>query len=143
MLRIPATERPDLERVAKEHNFQFQANGGVPFWDESIYYQFTLKQIEEDIEGPAEELEHLCFELIDRAMNDETVFRCLGIEECFWDYIAESWRNGEKIFMDEWTSPMTEKGPQNFWSIMLIRQRPFTNHPFFNGSGWNKPWRRA
>ena len=96
MLRIPATERPDLERVAKEHNFEFHANGGIPFWDESIYYQFTLKQIEEDLEGPAEELEHLCFELIERAVNDETVFRSLGIEECFWDYIAESWRNGEK-----------------------------------------------
>ena len=96
MLRIPATERPDLERLAKEHNFEFQANGRIPFWDESIYYQFTLKQIEEDLEGPAEELEHLCFELIERAVNDETVFRCLGIEEFFWDDIAESWRNGEK-----------------------------------------------
>ena len=51
MLRIPATERPDLERVAKEHNFEFKANGGIPFWDESIYYQFTLKQIEEDLEA--------------------------------------------------------------------------------------------
>ena len=45
MLRIPAIERPDLERVAKEHSFQFQADAGIPFWDESFYYSELLSGI--------------------------------------------------------------------------------------------------
>ena len=68
----------------------------MPGWDETAYYQFTLRQIEENLEGPAEEIETLCFEVVTRAVNDETVLRRLGIPEPFWDFVAGSWRNGEK-----------------------------------------------
>ena len=96
MQRIPVTERPDLAQAAAEHGFEFQAGDGIPGWDESAYYRFTLRQIEEDLEEPAEEIERMCFEVVERAMNDETVLRRLGIAEPFWDYVAESWRNQEK-----------------------------------------------
>ena len=96
MQRIPVNERPDLARAAAEHGFEFHAGDGIPYWDESAYYRFTLRQIEDDIEGPAEELEGLCFEVVERASNDETVLRRLGIAETYWDYVADSWRNQEK-----------------------------------------------
>jgi len=96
MQRIPVTERSDLARAAAEHGLEFHTDKGITGWDESAYYQFTLGQIEEDIEGPAEEIERLCFQVGERAVNDETVLRRLGIAESFWDYVAESWRSGEK-----------------------------------------------
>ena len=96
MQRISVTERPDLARAAAEHGFEFKAGLGIPYWDESAYYQFTARQIEEDLQGPAEEIERLCFEVVERALSDETVLRRLGIAEPFWDYVAESWRNQER-----------------------------------------------
>ncbi|MGY9005189.1 MAG: glutathionylspermidine synthase family protein [Alphaproteobacteria bacterium] len=96
MKRISVTERADLERAAAQHGLEFLAGKGITGWDESAYYQFTLRQIEEDIEGPAEELERLCLQVVERAVNDETVLARLGISESYWDYVAESWRRGEK-----------------------------------------------
>ena len=96
MQRIPTAERPDLSRAAAEHGFEFIDGAGIPYWDESAYYSFTIRQIEEELEGPAEDIEHMCFDVVERAVNDEDVLRRLGIAEKFWNYIAESWRNGEK-----------------------------------------------
>ena len=90
------SERPDLARAAADHGFEFHAGDGIPNWDETAYYRFTLRQIEDDLEAPVEEIERLCFEVVERASNDETVLRRLGIAEPFWDYIADSWRNQEK-----------------------------------------------
>lgn len=96
MQRISVTERPDLARAAEEHGLEFHAGGGVTGWDETAYYQFTARQIEEDLEGPAEQIEGLCFEVVERAVNDEAVLRRLGIPEPFWDCAAQSWRQGER-----------------------------------------------
>jgi glutathionylspermidine synthase len=97
MQRIPVTERPDL--------------AGIAGWDEGAYYQFTSAQIEEDFEGPAEEIEQLCFEVVERAVNDETVLRRLGIAEPFWDYVADSWRNQEKNFYGRMDLSYDGEGP--------------------------------
>ena len=78
MQRIPATQRVNLELAAREHGLEFVAGEGITGWDESAYYQFTLNQIEEDIERAAEEIEELCFQVVDRAINNEQVFGSLG-----------------------------------------------------------------
>ncbi len=96
MQRIPVTERPNLSDIAAMHELEYIVGKGINGWDETAYYQFSMRQIEEDIEGSAEELEALCFQVVDRAVNNEEVLERLGIIEHFWDYIATSWRNGEK-----------------------------------------------
>ena len=96
MQRIPVTERPNLADAAAEHELEYSDSKGITGWDESAYYQFTPQQIEEDIEGPAEELEDLCLQVVGRAVENEEVLSRLGIAEPFWDYIAQSWRSGEK-----------------------------------------------
>ncbi len=96
MERIPVAQRPDLAQAAAEHGFEFDDGAGIPYWDESAYYRFTSRQIDHDLEGPAEEIERMCFDVVERASNDETVMRRLGIAEPFGDYIAESWRNQER-----------------------------------------------
>ncbi|MEE3000103.1 MAG: glutathionylspermidine synthase family protein [Pseudomonadota bacterium] len=99
MQRIPATQRANLELAAKEHGLEYVDGQGVIGWEERYYYQFTSTQIEEAIENVAEELEELCFQVVDRAVNTESVLDRLGIPENFWDYIAQSWRNNDKNFL--------------------------------------------
>ena len=111
MQRISVTERPDLARAAAEHGFEFEVGRGMIGWDESAYYQFTLREIEEDLEAPAEEIERLCFDVVDRAVNDETALGHLGIPEPFWEYLAESWRNSEKNFYGRMDLSYDGKGP--------------------------------
>ena len=96
MQRIPVKPRSNIEGAAAKHGFVFHSDTGIPYWDESAYYQFTLGQIEDDLEGPAEEIEGMCFEVVARAVEDETILQRLGILEPFWDYIANSWRNQER-----------------------------------------------
>ncbi|TDJ47949.1 MAG: glutathionylspermidine synthase family protein [Gemmatimonadetes bacterium] len=96
MHRIPVAQRPGLEEAAREHGYQFRVGDGVPHWDETAYYQFTLSQIERDLEKPAEEIDAMCFELLDQSLWDETIYQRLRIPESYWDYVANSWRNRER-----------------------------------------------
>ncbi len=96
MHRIPVVQRPNLQETALEHGYEYRAGASVPYWDETASYSFTLRQIEEDIEKPAQEINEMCFRLLDRSLADETVYRRLRIPESYWDYVADSWRNREK-----------------------------------------------
>jgi glutathionylspermidine synthase len=96
MHRVPITRRPGLEAAAREHGFEFRTDVGVPYWDETAYYRFSLRQIEGDLERPAEEIDAMCFELLDRSLADDTVYRRLRIPEAYWDYVADSWRNRDR-----------------------------------------------
>jgi glutathionylspermidine synthase len=54
MQRISVNERPELMRAASEHGLEYSASDGITGWDESVYYQFSTREIEEDLEGPTE-----------------------------------------------------------------------------------------
>ena len=111
MQRIPVTERPNLADAADEHELEYVAGKGITGWDESAYYQFTTQEIDENFPGPAEELEELCLQVVDRAVNNEEVLSRLGIAEPFWDFIAESWHNGEKNLYGRMDISYDAKGP--------------------------------
>jgi glutathionylspermidine synthase len=111
MQRIPVTERPNLAGIAAKHDLEYLADKGITGWDESACYKFTPRQIEEDIEGPAEEIEDMCLQVVDRAVNNEDVMARLGIAEPFWNYIAASWHNGEKNLYGRMDLSYDGKGP--------------------------------
>jgi len=111
MRRVPVAQRPNLKKSALAHGYPYDDAGGVPYWDETAYYRFTLRQIEKDLEGPAEEIESLCFEVLNRAVADETVFRRLRIPEAYWNYVAESWRNQEKNLFGRFDFAYDGSGP--------------------------------
>ena len=95
MHRIPVAQRPDLKGAALRHGYVYSVDDGIPFWDETAYYRFTLRQIEDDLEKPAKEIDDMCFQLLDRSLADEGIYRRLCIPEAYWDYVAASWRNRE------------------------------------------------
>ncbi|WP_150782876.1 glutathionylspermidine synthase family protein, partial [Pseudomonas fluorescens] len=55
MKKIHCAERHDWKQTAEGLGFLFHTIDGEPYWDESAYYQFTLKQIENDLEDPTTE----------------------------------------------------------------------------------------
>ena len=111
MHRIPVTERPNLSKVAVEHEFEYASGAGMKGWDERAYYRFSKAQIDDDITQPAEEIEELCFQVVERAIGNEEVLGRLGIPEHFWSYIAESWRNGDKNLYGRMDFSYDGKGP--------------------------------
>ncbi|WP_018917096.1 glutathionylspermidine synthase family protein [Vreelandella zhanjiangensis] len=95
MLRIDVAERPNWKTLAHELGFHFHTIEGEPYWTESAYYQFTLEQVERDIEAPTEELHEMCMELVDRVCHSNALMQRLALPEFMWDTIHNSWVSGQ------------------------------------------------
>jgi glutathionylspermidine synthase len=95
MQRIAIEERTDWRERAEQEGFLFHSMNGEPYWDESAYYVFTLKEIEDDLEAPTAALEAMSRELVARAVADDRILKRLGIPERFWNFIAASWKRGD------------------------------------------------
>jgi glutathionylspermidine synthase len=96
MHRITIEERDDWQAQAEALGFSFHTIDGAAYWDESACYRFTLEQIERDIEDPSGEIETLCFEVVARVVNDESILSKLAIPEAYWDYIRASWMDQDR-----------------------------------------------
>lgn len=95
MQRIPIEERSNWRDLAVQTGFLFHTPDGEPYWDESAYYTFSLREIEQDLEAPTATLEAMCGELVDRAIADEQIMKRLDIPERFWNFIAASRKRGD------------------------------------------------
>ena len=104
MRRIAVAPRENLYARAKELGFDFFQFDGQPYWDESVYYAFSLREIEDDIEAPTNELAALCLELVDRIAGDQRALERLKIPPHAWDLIAEV---------------LAAQGPELIWKVRL------------------------
>ncbi|WP_355659824.1 glutathionylspermidine synthase family protein [Halomonas salifodinae] len=95
MLRLDVRERPHWKALAEELGFHFHTLEGEPYWVESAYYQFTLRQVEEEIEAPTEAIHEMCMELVDRVCDSEALLARLAIPEFMWETLVASWRGGQ------------------------------------------------
>ncbi len=95
MRRIACPERDDWRATAEQSGFDFHTIDGKRYWDERACYAFTLDEIEREIETPTAEIDEMCLELVDRAVDDEHDLRRLKIPEPFWPLISESWHRDE------------------------------------------------
>jgi hypothetical protein len=92
MKRVACPERDDWKATAEARGFNFHTIDSERYWDERAYYAFELEEIERCIERATTEIDALCIELVNRAVDDEPYLKCLKIPEAFWSFIAESWR---------------------------------------------------
>ena len=111
MRRIAIRERENFKARVEELGFDFHTMDGYPYWDETAYYSFTLEQIEEDIEGPSEDLAALCLEFVAKACESEEILGSLAIPEHAWDLIRNSWRNHEPSLYGRFDLVYDGKGP--------------------------------
>ena len=135
MRRVPIAPRPNLRQLALAQGFAVDEYGNVPYWDETAYYCLTLRQIEEELERPAEAIEDLCFEILNRAVTDDAVFRQLKIPEAYWDYIASSWRNREKDLIGRFDFSYDGTGPAK-----LLEYNADTPTTLYEASAFQWEW---
>ncbi|MET4571938.1 glutathionylspermidine synthase [Stenotrophomonas rhizophila] len=95
MKRVRIDERSQWRARAAESGFRFHTIDGLPYWDETAYYAFTLRQIEQDIEDPSAELHAMSMDLVDEVVRSEQLMDQLAFPPAFRDWIADSWRRGE------------------------------------------------
>jgi glutathionylspermidine synthase len=91
MRREASEPRPDFEAHAAEIGFHFASFDGEPYWDESVRYVFSLREVEEDLERAAADLAALSQELVGEVVASERLMKRLRIPSHAWDVVAESW----------------------------------------------------
>lgn len=111
MKRVTCKQRPNFEARAEELGFKFHSPGGEPYWDETAYYAFTLKQIEDDLETPSGELAQLCLDFVSNAINDSEILERMMIPEGQWSLIRESWKRGDPTLYGRFDFVYDGKGP--------------------------------
>lgn len=95
MKRIATEPRPDWKTQAEALGFHFHTIDGAAYWDESAYYALDLRQIEDDIEEPTQQLHDMAMALVDEVVGSERLLQQLAIPPQYWDWIADSWREHE------------------------------------------------
>ena len=111
MRRLNIGARPDWREIAQREGFTFHYMDGELYWDESACYAFTLRQIEDDLETPTEELHAMCLELVDEAARSEALLARLAIPEAQWNFIAETWRLGSPSLYGRFDLAYDGNGP--------------------------------
>ncbi len=117
MRRIPLTPRPDWKDQAEKLGFHFHTIDGEPYWDESAYYAFTLRQIEDDLEGPSQDLHDMAMALVDEVVHSEELLTRLHIPTLYWDWIAASWRNREPHLYGRLDLAYDGNGPAKLYEL--------------------------
>lgn len=95
MERIRCPERPHWRAFAEEVGFGFHTINDAPYWNESAYYRFRLRQIEEDLEASTEELHDMVLDMVGDITRSEEMLTQLNIPRDYWSYVWNSWNDRE------------------------------------------------
>ena len=117
MKRVAIAERGNWKARAAEAGFRFHTIDGAPYWDESAYYAFTLRQIENDIEDPSAELHAMAMDLVGEVVGSDALMAQLAIPEAFRDWIAESWRRRDPHLYGRLDFAYDGNGPAKLYEL--------------------------
>ena len=117
MERIIAGERADWRELAGKMGFHFHTLDGAPYWDESAHYRLTLREVEQDLENPTEQLHEMCMDLVARAVRDEQYLRKLAIPPQFWDFVRTSWLRGDPHLYGRMDLAYDGHGPAKLYEL--------------------------
>jgi glutathionylspermidine synthase len=95
MKKIQIEERPGWRNYAESVGFNFHTFDGEAYWDETAYYQFSLAQVEDDLEAPTEELHQMAISLVSEILADEQKLTQLAVPEPYWDWIKQSYDSAQ------------------------------------------------
>ncbi|WP_266158489.1 glutathionylspermidine synthase family protein [Dyella silvatica] len=117
MQRIAIAPRADWKATADRYGFTFSVIDGEPYWDESAYYAFTLQQIERDIETPTGEIHEMAMDLVSAVIKSEALLTRLAIPAAYWDWIAQSWRQGHPHLYGRMDLAYDGSGPAKLYEL--------------------------
>jgi glutathionylspermidine synthase len=87
--RLSTTPRADWQATVESQGFCFHTPDGAPYWDESVYYQFTSREIDE-LEAATYELDRMCMAAVEHVIQGR-LFNLFGIPDAFADWVEQSW----------------------------------------------------
>lgn len=135
MIRIPTQPRANWRRKADEFGFKFHTMYGEAYWDESAYYQFSLQQIEQQLEDPSAEIHQMCLEVADRVIRDDELLTEFRIPELYWQTIAESWHKKEPSLYSRLDFAMHGENP-----VKLYENNADTPTSLYESGFWQWLW---
>ncbi len=98
MKRVAVGQRADWVETAEKNDFTFHEMYGEPYWDEHNAYQFTLKEVEDNIEDPTAELIDRCHEAVTHVCKHPELMNKLKIPAQYHQAIIDSWALGSDKF---------------------------------------------
>lgn len=137
MKKIHCAERPDWKHTAESLGFLFHTIDDEPYWDESAYYQFSLAQIENDLEDPTTELHEMCMDLVDRVVNSEELLDRLSIPATYYDMIRTSWREGHPHLYGRMDFSYSGNGPAKLLELNYDTPTSLYEAAAFQWAGWS------
>ncbi len=135
MRRQVLPERPDWRAKAEAYGFPFHSAGGNIYWDESVAWAFTLREIEDDLEAPTAELEQMCLHLVSEAMKDDRLMERLAAPRRFWPFIRDSWARGHRNLYGRFDLAYDGTGPAK-----LLEYNADTPTSLFEASVFQWTW---
>ena len=135
MFRMPCQPRKGWQQLANEFGFHFHTMYGEPYWDESAYYQFTLAQIENDIEDPTSELHQMCLAVTEDVVNSEELLTRFCIPEQHWDLVRNSWNERDPSLYSRLDLVYSGKGPAK-----LLENNADTPTSLYESGFWQWLW---
>jgi glutathionylspermidine synthase len=111
MRRHILPERPDWRAKAEEYGFPFHSAGGGVYWDETVAWSFSLREIEDELEVPTAELEQMCLHIVGEAVKDDRLIERLAAPSAHWPLIRESWTRGDRNLYGRFDFAYDGSGP--------------------------------
>ena len=89
MLRRRIQPRPEWQQVVESQGLHYHTLDGVPYWDETAYYEFTATEIDR-LEEATYALDQLCLDAVQHVI-DQDLFDQFLIPAEYRDFIRRSW----------------------------------------------------
>jgi glutathionylspermidine synthase len=98
MKRIPTTPRADWQKTVESQGFHFHTaegqGGAQPYWNESAYYQFTSREIDQ-LEAATYELDKICLAAVQHLMDHPDRLSQFNIPADWIPFLQASWESDE------------------------------------------------
>jgi glutathionylspermidine synthase len=95
--RLTTQPRPEWQRLVESQGLTFhsvdQEGKSIPYWDESAYYRFTSREIEE-LEKASYALDDMCLQAVEHVLTHDLLDDFL-IPKPFHAYVRASWEKDE------------------------------------------------
>lgn len=135
MFRREIQERDNWRELARQYGFGFHSMYDQPYWDETAYYQFTLEQIERDLEAPTEELHQMCLAIVEEVVSSERLLTQCAIPESMWSQVASSWQRQEPSLYSRMDFAYNGSSPAK-----LLENNADTPTSLFETAFWQWVW---
>ncbi len=109
MRRMQCQPRVDWQKTVESQGMYYHTADGVPYWDESVYYEFTSTEVD-TIEAATYTLDALCLDAVQQVI-DRDGFDCFQIPPRYRDLIRRSWDVDEHTIVGRFDLSMTEGRP--------------------------------